>query len=575
VKNSKDLTNGKVLVIGLDGATFDIINPLIEKDKLPNINILIKQGVCGNLISTIPPLSPNAWTTFATGKNAGKHGIYSFTEQKLNSYEIQFVNSLSRKAKPIWSILSKAGKKVGVINMPITYPPDKVNGFMISGMDTPGKECDFTYPKDLKKHILKKFDYEIDYSFLGSLNKYTGQKILDNLYKVEKKRIDVAKYLMNKYEWDFFFIVLVALDRVQHFFWHCMDEKHPRYYEEGAELFRNAIFEMYEKMDSLVGELIDDLEDSANIIIMSDHGAGPFDGSVPYLNLNDWLINHNYLRLKKERKTSVNKVRDVKINLLRYLRKFLREILPSKMRQKLKSTLPRLHEKFQSHLYFSSIDWTKTWAFASYDEFMARGIRINLKGREPQGIVDPLKEYEDLRDELVEKISCLKHPTTGEPIVKQVFRREELFNGPYLEKAPDLVVLWGESAFFSSVSQYGKRLHQKKEEFKLTNISRSGEHRLNGIHIISGPNIKKGKKIEKVSIIDLTPTILYLLGHPIIKDMDGKVLTQIFRESYLEKCPIQYKEAADEFPQEKKTYSEKEEKIIKERLKDLGYLEDE
>lgn len=560
-------------MIGLDGATFDIIDPLIEEGRLKNIKHLIERGVRGNLKSTIPPLSPVAWTSFSTGKNAGKHGIFSFTELKKNSYEIQFVNALSRKAKPIWVILSEFGKRVGILNIPISFPPDDVNGIMISGMDTPGIGSNFTSPPQLKKEILARFkDYVIDYSFIGSVKKETGNKILENLFKTDEKRTEIARYLMNRYVWDFFLVVLVGIDRVQHFFWHCMEKNHPRYNEEGAELFRNAIFDMYEKMDHLVGEIVANAGESTNIIIMSDHGAGPFEDSVPYLNLNNWLADNNYLVLKRKRVVG-DTVENKRLALLKNFRQFLRKVLSSEVRRKLKSYFLGLHEKFQSHLYFSSIDWTKTRAFASYDEFMARGIRINLKGREPQGTVHPGEEYEILREELVNKISSFKHPFTHKPVVEKVFKREELFRGPYADKSPDLVVLWRDDAFFSPQSADIKARLQAKESFSLTQISRSGEHRRNGIFIASGPEILKGKEIKDVDIMDIAPTILYLFDLPVVKDMDGKVLAQIFHQSYIKKHPIRYKEAADEPVGEKRTYTAEEEKIIKDRLKDLGYLE--
>ncbi len=562
----KEQSEEKVLVIGLDSATFDIIDPLIKKNKLPNISQLINKGIRSKLRSTIPPLSPNAWTSFATGKNAGKHGIFSFSEQKRESYEIQFVNSRTRGANPIWSILSDEGRRVAVINMPITYPPDAVNGFMISGMDTPGIDCPFTYPADLKNVLIDKFDYEIDYSFLGSLDKRTGKKILENLFRVEKKRIDTAKYLMSKTEWDFFFIVLVALDRVQHFFWHCMEPFHPRYHQEGAEQFRSAIFDIYEKIDGLVGTLIEDLDEQVSIIIMSDHGAGPFDNSVPYLNLNEWLYQNGYLGLKD--------LGMVRSSVLTKMTDILRKNLSFGMKQRFKMIFPKVKERVQSHAYFSQISWPNTMAFASYDEFMARGIRINLEKREPEGIVKTGIKYENLRDELIQALENLKHPVTNEPIVENVYRREELYNGDFLEKMPDLVVEWSDQAFFSGNREKKGEKRIRKEKFQLTRIMRSGEHRSDGIFIARGRNLKKKEEIPSIHIMDLTPTILYLLGHSVPDDMDGKVATQIFKEEFFTNRSVKFRKAKEwQRPSIRETYSEDQEKRIKEKLKGLGYIE--
>jgi predicted AlkP superfamily phosphohydrolase/phosphomutase len=560
------MSQEKILVIGLDAATFDIIDPLVKKGRLPNIQRFMEQGVRTDLRTTIPPISPNAWTSFATGKNAGKHAIYSFSEQKTESYEIQFVNALSRKAKPVWSVLSEAGRTVGVINMPVTYPPDEVNGFVISGMDTPGRESDFVFPKDLKTVLLKEFDYVVDYSFLGTVNKNTGQKILDNLYDVERKRVAAAKYLMKAYDWDFFFVVLVALDRVQHFFWHCMEPLHPRYNEDGAELFRDSILDMYQRMDDLVGELLDGLDEDVSVFIMSDHGAGPFDNSVPDLNLNEWLTNNGYLKLKGKETAG--------LGLLKKSREFLRKKLSSGMKQRLKVIFPRFREKLQSHVYFSPIVWSQSRAFATYDEFMARGIRINLKGREPEGTVLPGKDYEDLREELIQKIGLLQHPRTDESIVEKIYKREELFEGDYSHKAPDLIVDWNDKAFFSKKAQDKREAEIRDQKFKLTPILRSGDHRSHGVFISKGVDIKKAERLPEAHIMDLAPTILYLMGEPVPESMDGKVLTRIFTDDFIQKRPVKYTRKVDgNRKEDRSTYSESEAKKIEDRLKKLGYLD--
>lgn len=560
------LNNEKILVIGLDAATFDIIDPLIERGRLPNISRLIKTGVRGNLRSTIPPLSPNAWTSFATGKNAGKHGIYSFTEQKSSSYGTRFVNSLSRRARPIWSILSASGNKVGVINMPITYPPDEVNGFMISGMDAPGTKSAFVYPPDLKKTLLEDFDYEIDYSFLGTDLDKKGKKILEKLYEIEKKRIDTARYMMDVYEWDFFFIVMMAVDRVQHFFWHCMEPSHPRYKDKGAHRFRNAVFDMYEKMDDLVGRIREGLDGHVTTFLMSDHGAGPFEDVVPYLNLNDWLSERSYLKMKKKDR--------VRMNWLMRVRESFRKKLPSGTKQWLKTIFPTFRESFQSHVYFSAIQWPETQAYAAYDEFMARGIRVNVKGREPEGTVEQGKEYERLRDRLCEEITAFRHPCTDVPIVSRVYKREELYTGEFVNKAPDLVVEWNDMAFFSGKRADGPELVTKKERYRLTDILRSGDHRPNGIFIADGPCIADGKEIAGAHIMDLAPTILYLMGQPVPEDMDGCVLSQIFNPSFIAKNPIEYRKTTEKTGKEVgETYSEKEAKKVEKRLKKLGYID--
>ncbi len=562
-------SNQKILVIGIDGATFNIINKLIEKNKLKNFQMLLKKGSSATLLSTIPDLSPIAWTTFATGKNAAKHGIYGFVAPKQNSYEVNFINANFRRAEPFWSMLSRNGKKVCIINMPISYPPDMVNGYFISGMDTPSTQGPYTYPPELKEEIEQLVpDYMIEYPILGAINSQTGINVLKNLEVMEDNRAQLCRCLMKKLDWTLFFSVFIATDRIQHFFWHYLEKTHPRYNEQEAKVFRNAIYNIYQKMDAIIGSLLAEIDNETTVIIMSDHGFGPFDDTVPYLNLNDWLIDNGLLNLKKR------VVRRLIIHMLIIARSAMRKLLPAKIKTGLKNSFFKSKQWLQSYLYFADIDWSWTKAYATWDECMSRCIRINLKGREPHGTVNPGAEYESLRKELIQKISSLKHPLTGDKIVERVFKREDLFHGEYLEEAPDLIVFWNDDAYFSSnkLQPRSKPIKVRKPKFRLSNIQRSGEHRREGIFIISGPNIKKSLKINSVNIEDIAPTILYLLKQPIPEDMDGRVLTEVIEEPFLDENPVKKTKAERMEKGKPKSYSEEDEEEIKKRLRDLGYI---
>lgn len=551
----------KVVIIGLDGATFDIINPLVASGKLPQITRLIREGVSGELESTIPPLSPNAWSSFATGKNAGKHGIYSFSELKPDSYQIRYVNAGLRQGATLWSILSREGRRVGVVNVPITYPPEPVNGFLISGIDAPSSTSQIAYPAELLNEIRREVgDYIIEYPLLGVVDAKGGGSIIRNLHRVEELRAATTKYLMSKYPWDLLVVVFIAIDRVQHFFWHAMEPRHYRYHEEGAEQYRMAILDTYEKMDQLVGDILAGLDEEITLMVISDHGAGPFDDTLPYLNLNDWLVELGLLKLRSQGHSPTQR-------LLRGIRSVARKSLTPGLKSELKKRFSSLQERVQSHLYFSVIDWSQTKAFASYDEFLARGIRINLKGREPEGIVEP-EEYERLRGTLIDQLKGLCHPVTGNPVVREVYKREEIYSGPCLEKAPDLVVSWAEEAFFS-----GSPPSKREERFRLSHLRRSGEHRQKGIFMAKGPHLKRGAQVSGAEITDITPTLLYLLGLAIPNDMDGRVLTEIFEDEFLRRTTIRYRDPDEERDGRERGYSEEEAEQIRERLEGLGYLQ--
>jgi predicted AlkP superfamily phosphohydrolase/phosphomutase len=564
----------RVLLIGLDAATFDVMAPMLASGKLPNLESLMEGGSSGVLLSTIPDLSPVAWSSFATGKNAGKHGIFSFVVSKPQSYEISLANGGLRQAEAFWRILSRRGRKVGVVNMPFSYPPEEVNGYFVCGMDAPGTSSDYTYPRELKSEIKELLgDYTIDYSFVGSLKRENREEILRRLFEAEKKRLELSLHLMRRFDWDLFFVVFVALDRVQHFFWHLMEPDHPLYHEPGGEAFREAIPEMYVRMDQLVGRLLEAIDEDTYVVVMSDHGAGPFDNSVPYLNLNDFFIDKGYLSLKSGR------AKGGIASLLRETRSLLRKHLSPKMKERLKTLLPGAREWTQSFTYFSGIDWERTKAYATYDEIMSRGIRLNLKGREPQGIVNPQEEYESFREELVRTLSQLEHPLTNLPIVDRVYRREELYHGECFEQAPDLFVFWNDHAYFCGNALTDKSKYREVEglgkQFKLTEIERSGDHRRNGILIVRGTAVRSKFRFSAADITDVVPTIFYLLGEPVPEDMDGKVLTNIIAADHLLNYPVSFSaekgEVKGPFPEQ--AYTAEEAEVVEKHLRNLGYLD--
>jgi len=554
----------KTLVIGLDGATFRVLDPLIEQGRLPHISGLIREGVRGRLLSTVPPISPTAWTSLVTGKDPGKHGIYNFTHPAANSYCMDLVNSFHRKAQPIWMILGEAGKKVGVMNVPVTYPPDKVNGFLISGMYGPAVDAGGTYPEALYREIGKELNlrtHAAEDSLFTSLNYSNADQTLKNIDQMVEGRAKAFKYLMKRYPADFFMLVFAAPDWIQHFFWHCMDSRHPRYDEKNAASYRNVIYKLYEKMDSVIGELLREIEEETAVVVVSDHGMGPLDNLVPYLNLNDWLRENGFLAFNGRRGNKVI------FNAYQAVRPLLRGILSPGMRSAAK--------KVKFRMYFSFIDWENTYAYVSFEERRSFWIRINLKNREPNGIVEP-KDYDRTREILIKKLKGLRHPSSGEEIVEKVYKKEELYHGHTLDSAPDLIIQWKEKAFFLEGSGKEAPPKEAKRAFRPRNFSlpKSGDHRAEGVFIIKGPNIHKDKNIGNINIVDIAPTILYLMGQPIPADMDGRLLREVFSESFINRNPAAYVEkkgAEDESGTY--TYSGKELEKTKERLRSLGYLE--
>jgi len=566
------MKNHKVIVIGLDGATFELIMPWIKRGKLINIQELMAQGSWGELESTIHPLSPQAWSSFLTGKNPGKHGIFDFTWRKPHSYEVQLTNASHRKGKSLGKILSDYGKKVGIVNVPMTYPPEKVNGFMISGMDAPGENSNFTYPKELYQEILARFGkYIIGQRLWEYSRRGQERKLLEALKEMVRLRTDVSLYLFEKEKPDFFMIVYRATDVVQHIFWKYYDANHPLHPPQTKGL-ENAIYEIYREVDTAIGRFRKLMDDDCSIILVSDHGAGGNSNKSIYLN--SWLKSEGFLEYLKKPIGKGTVFNDRLEQYLLSMKGRLARYIPSRLKIDLQRTFPQIFDKVASISYFSHIDWSKTKA---YSEEIRTNIWINLKGREPNGIVN-LEEYEDLRNELIKKIYSFIDPETNKQIFVKVYKKEELYKGDFLDNAPDLILVQDQREYelVPRSSLHVKRRKPIKVPSKVESqkdTKPSGGHRLQGILIASGKYFGRKQEQIRVNIMDVAPTILYLMGCPVDINMDGKVISEIISHEFVKSHKVLYSSSVTQKEEKtKREYDSVEQEEMKKRLKSLGYL---
>lgn len=546
--------NKRVIVIGLDGATFDVIKPLLKEGKLPTFAKLLSGGTHGELMSTIQPSSEQAWASFLTGKNNGKHGVFDVCEQEENYYDITPVSSLTQKAKTFLKILSEKGRKVGAFNIPLTYPPEELSKFMIAGWPVSIERDDLTSPPGLIKEIKSVVgEYIPDVRFCRSYPLQPKKKVVLNYFrKLEKmiqNREDVIKYLLKKEQLDLFVGVFLALDRAQHRLWH--------YYERDKRSKEgNIIPHLYQKIDNSLARIQGDVDDEVSIFIISDHG---FDSLRKQIDVNTFLYKKGFLKYK-------NKVYGFN-SVVRKLSSIVRDHLNESIVNKLQTSI--LAKKYFQMIWLNNIDWnlTKAYSFG----YMGN-IRINLKGRQPMGIVTP-EEYEKTRDAIIEILYTLRDPDTGSSLVDKVYKREELYQGPYVHKAPDIIPQWKDYEYRARAG--GEMLRtQFLQSVDDINFSKkhTGMHKLNGIFIAKGPFIKQGIQINNARIIDVAPTILYALGEPIPEDMDGRVLDEIVEDDYKKKHPLSYCDPVGEKGKVRFYYPEKEKDYIKDKLRSLGYL---
>jgi len=564
----------EIAVIGIDGGTWDLILPWAEQGLLPNFGRLVKEGSRGNLQSTIPPVTAPSWTSFMTGKNPGKHGLYDFFETDYDTYKINYTCASSCKAKTLWKILSDRGKRVGVINVPMTYPPEEVSGYMISGMDTPDVDSPFIYPSSLKEEIWKNVgEIRLDIHHLGYMNNDRKRsKVLKELIDLEKSRLKLILYLLEKHPVDVFMVVFNATDQVQHHFWHYMDSTHHYFDEKAAKAFGTAVFRIYQCIDDILGILLRTFPEETNIVLMSDHGFGPT--SPRFFYVNRYLEKIGILSVKSTEKS----ISGTFSTLMGRVDSFLRSNLTPDLKRKIAKLFPRARAKLESYLFFSMLDWSKTKAYAIEISPTSPTIWVNLEGRNHEGIVKQ-KEYNDVVEFIRQSLYALKDPLDGSQIVSKVYRKEEIYHGKERDKAPDLILSWWDGKGFTVKQSYPRFSDKDNSIVEYhSGVMRggkdwSGTHTLNGMFLFYGKHIERGKRIEGANIFDLAPTILYLLKEAVPDDMDGVVLTEIFEKSKEGLDPVGYKSVPpDNDDKTVSAYSEEDRLKIRKRLQGLGYL---
>ncbi len=561
----------KVIVIGLDGATFDLIEPWAREGHLPTLARLMDEGARGLLASTVPPMTGPAWTTFMTGKNPGKHGIYDWIYRHRDSYDVSPTTARHCRDATIWSILSDAGQRVCAFNVPMTFPPKPVNGVQISGMPAPSTKVTITHPVELLSEIERDVGEYLVYPDPGQA--YSDQGVdafLDRLYRTTARRLEVMNYLRAREDWDFFMLVLNGTDTVQHAMWKYMSPDHPQHDPTKYAKYGDAILRYFQYVDKALGEIVAGLDQDTVLMIMSDHGFGPFH---KFIHVNNWLRQNGWLKIKRTPQARLKSLlfslgfSPMKIYklLMRFgLGALKREVVRGQGQGLLKTLF----------LSFGDVDWDRTVAYSLGN---VGQINLNVRGREPQGTVEPGEEYEATRDEIIARLWELRDPKTDERVVQEVYRREEIYWGRNLESAADIVFIPTRMEYFG----FGEYEFGSNDVIEAVDRGISGTHRPNGICLLWGPGVKEGTHLQGAHLYDLAPTILHLMGHAVPEDMDGRVLTDALLPEYGEliedRTPSQL--YAPPTPgdggargEPEADLSEEDEDIIVERLRGLGYV---
>jgi predicted AlkP superfamily phosphohydrolase/phosphomutase len=556
--NPNNSIKRKVAVFGLDGITFDLLQPWLDEGRLPNLARLLAAGASGPLRSTIPPVSASAWASFATGTNPGQHGLIDFTYPAPDSYEIKISNGRTRTVPAVWEIVSSAGGQAGVVSMPMTYPPQPLNGFMLCSFLTPSSDSRYTYPNNLQEELGTAVGpYPLHMSEKG--RGQDPRRFVEAVKEMEIRRAQAVCYLLENKPWDLFLYVLETTDNLQHEVWHLLDETHPRHNPKTAAEVMPSILDYYESVDRLLGEMVALVPEDALIVVLSDHGFGPFH---KFFHINNWLAGNGWLKFKRAPvsllKRLAFKLGVTPINAL----KWITRLRLSGMRKNVKRgrggrMLRRLF------LSFNDVDWARTKAF-SVGNFGQ--VYVNVRGKRPLGAVSP-EEYEALRDQIIQAAMALRDPTDGSQVLQQVYRREEVFQGASSERLPDLVLHTDRAKYVS----FGHADFGSNKVIE-PSIGQTGHHHMVGVVGLRGPGIRAGFKLEGASLLDLAPTILHYMGLPVPNYMDGRVLAAAFTDAFNQANPIQYRDGYFDPISEEHDYGQEEEEQVLAKLRDMGYV---
>ena len=513
----------RVIIFGIDGGTFNVVGPMLEAGRLPNLARMRAEGAAGTLDSVCPPLTAPAWATFLTALNPGRHGVFDFLAPPRHNYHRRLQNASALAAPRIFDTLSVAGLTVGAVNVPLTFPPRPVNGFVVPGMLTPKFAAKYLYPPSLYAEMREPGEYFVD---MDPTNYEEGrdEAFVGDLHRVAEARKNAALHLYRSHRPDLFAVVFTGVDRLMHFFW------------DRTELVQGH----YEWLDAALGEFLKEGGDETSTLVISDHGFGPVEGEA---DLAAHLVRHGFMTMREKRSPSPRRFMDA-VARLDFLN--LRKRLPRRWRAAARG---RVMERLS---VFAAVDWTRTVAFPG--TATQYGVYLNVAGREPEGIV-ARADHERVRDEVTASLDELRAGMAA-----RALRREEVYHGPFVDDAPDLYVpLWED----------GIRLLEFSDDPAVApRRRRPGEHRREGIIFARGPAVAAGSAPRDATLADVYPTATYLLGQAVHAGLDGRVLTEIIAPDALGAAPPAY----GEYDVNGVGYADGEDAEVRARLQGMGYL---
>ncbi|RME46123.1 MAG: hypothetical protein D6796_09440 [Caldilineae bacterium] len=557
----------KTLLVGLDAACWEYLNPLLEAGRLPTLKGLMEAGTWGTLHSTMPAWTPTAWASIVTGKNPGKHGIFDMLWRPPGSYQFFPTSARLRRGSPFWRRLNEAGLRVGLVNIPFTHPPEPLDGFLVCGFGTPNSAAEVTYPPNLQAQIAERFGEYAPTVPAAFLRTAEPDDILTVEREHQTRQVQIALDFARSQGVDVLVINLMLTDHANH--------KMPD---------MERVQQAYCHADEDLQRLIDGFQPD-NVMLISDHGSRRVKGDFL---LYAWLRDRGYLvqmeRTPAEQSDALNWILAQWLQAhhgwsglfekaYRYVVKTALPFMPSVITRRFWNNLETIIPFARPHIRFSeklNYKATSIFPWSSY----AGLLQLNIAGREPQGVLRSEEQAEFLA-RLIAGMKEIVDPDTGHPLFPAIYTARELYNGPALAYAPDLILDTYNSPWnILETHRRGAIVEQTYGRYFAQNRKDFGWHSRDGIFVFAGPSFTTGPATVAGHVMDIPATLLHLHGVPIPDDYDGQVLTETLQADFVAHHPIRFQagDGEEDLPVEN-LYSPEEEAELVAHLQALGYLE--